>query len=62
MNTLSLQFRPFGNILSNDPMPKKDFIRLAHEMASDSNQYLVNLIQMIQFSKIYKEGEEIVFD
>lgn len=62
MNILPQQCRSFSYILSHDPMPKEDFIKLAHSMASKTEQYLVTLIQMFQFSRIYKDGEQIIFE
>ena len=62
MNSLTQQLKAFAPLLTHDPMPKKEFLKMAHSATSSSRQYIVNWIGMIQFSKVYLEGEEVVLD
>jgi hypothetical protein len=62
MNFLSHQLKPFTTLLSYDPMPKKDFLILAHRCALSTQRNLVRLIEMIQFSNVYRKENEIVLE
>ena len=62
MNPLTQQLKAFAPLLTHDPMPKKDFIKMAHSASSSSQQYLVNFIGMIQFSKVYLKGDDVVLE
>ena len=62
MNQLTQQLKIFSPLLTHDPMPKKDFLKMAHSVTNSSQQYLVNWIGMIQFSKVYLSGNEVVLD
>ncbi|GAC1598382.1 MAG: hypothetical protein NVS3B19_20550 [Ginsengibacter sp.] len=62
MNTLTHQLKPFVSLLSTEAMPKKDFIKKAHIFAAANNLNRVNLLEMIQFSKAHREGDEVVLD
>jgi hypothetical protein len=62
MNLLSQQLKPFATLLSYEPMPKKDFLILAHRYALSTQRNLLRLIEMIQFSNVYRKENEIVFE
>ena len=62
MNLLSQQLKPFTTLLSHEPMPKKDFLILAHRYALSTQRNLVQLIEMIQFSNVYRKENEIVLE
>lgn len=62
MNLLSQQLKPFATLLRYEPMPKKDFLILAHRYALSTQRNLVRLIEMIQFSNVYRKENEIVLE
>lgn len=61
-NSITQQLKPFACLLSTEGMPKKDFIKKAHIFASSNNLNRVNLLEMIQFSKAHREGDEVVLE
>jgi hypothetical protein len=62
MNILSHQLKPFTPLVSEDPMPKKDFLILAHQFALATQRNLICLVEMIQFSNVYRKENEIVLE
>ena len=54
--------KPLAALLSREPVSKTDFVRIAHENAKPEQKKLLNLLQMLQFSQAYREGEELVLD
>jgi hypothetical protein len=62
MNFLAQQLKPFAILLSYEPMPKKDFMILAHRCAKSTQRNLVSLLEMTQFSKVYRKDNEIVLE
>lgn len=62
MNLLSQQLKPFTTLLSYEPMPKKDFLILAHRYAQSTQRNLLRLLEMIQFSNVYRKENEIVLE
>lgn len=54
--------KPFANLLSKDPVSKKDFVKIAHEKAPPHQKRLLDLLQMLQFSHAHREGEELVLE
>ena len=62
MHILSDMLKPFASLLSKDPVSKKDFVKLAHEKASANQKKLLNLLQMVQFSQAYRQGEELILE
>ncbi|MEP6616707.1 MAG: hypothetical protein ABJA57_09025 [Ginsengibacter sp.] len=62
MNFLSQQLKPFASLLSFEPMPKKEFVILAHRNALSNQLNLVRLVEMIQFSTAYRKDNQIVFE
>lgn len=62
MHILSDMLKPFANLLSKDPVSKKDFVKIAHEKAPPHQKKLLDLLQMLQFTQAYREGEELVLD
>ncbi len=62
MHILSDMLKPFASLLSKDPVSKKDFVKIAHEKATPTQQRLLNLLQMLQFSHAYRIGEDLVLE
>ena len=62
MNNLTQQLKPFACLLSSEGMPKKEFIKKAHIFSSSNNLNRVNLLEMIQFSKAHREGNDVVLE
>ena len=54
--------KPFASLLSKEPVSKKDFVKLAHERASVNQKKLLSLLQMLQFSQAYRQGEELILE
>ncbi len=62
MHILSDMLKPFANLLSKDPVSKKDFVKIAHEKAPPHQKRLLDLLQMLQFSQAHREGEDLVLE
>ena len=62
MHILSDMLKPFAELLSKDPISKKDFVKIAHEKAPPHQKRLLDLLQMLQFSYAHREGEELVLE
>ena len=62
MNAIAQQLKPFTPLLGHEAVPKKDFLKMVHQFALSGQRRLVNLLEMIQFTKVRKEGEEIIFE
>lgn len=62
MHILSDMLKPFATLLSKDPVSKKDFVKIAHEKAHANQKKLLSLLQMLQFSQAYREGEDLVLE
>ena len=62
MHILSDMLKPFASLLSKEPVSKKDFVKLAHERASVNQKKLLSLLQMLQFSQAYRQGEELILE
>ena len=54
--------KPFAQLLSKDPISKKDFVKIAHEKARPHQKRLLDLLQMLQFTQAHREGEELVLE
>ena len=62
MHILSDMLTPFVNLLSKERVSKKDFVKIAHEKAAPHQKKLLNLLQMLQFTHAYREGERLVLE
>lgn len=54
--------KPFAPFLSRETISKKDFVKMAHEKAHPEQKKLLSLLEMLQFSQVHREGEELVLE
>ena len=62
MHILSYMLKPFAPFLSRETISKKDFVKMAHEKAHPEQKKLLSLLEMLQFSQVHREGEELVLE
>jgi hypothetical protein len=62
MHILSDMLKPFARLISQQPISKKDFVKIAHEKAPAEQKKLLSLLQMLQFSQAHREGEDLVLE
>lgn len=60
MHILSDRLKPFAQLLSKEPVSKRDFVKMAHEKAYPHQKKLLSLLQMLQFTQAHREGEELI--
>lgn len=62
MHILSDMLKPFAPFLTRETISKKDFVKIAHQKAQPEQKKLLSLLEMLQFSQVRREGEELVLD
>jgi hypothetical protein len=62
MHILSDMLKPFAQLLSKEPVSKKEFVKIVHEKAPTEQKKLLSLLQMLQFSQAHREGEELILE